>query len=129
MIGGDFNAKTGTSHNLYPQNIGSFGKGQTNLNGEFLGDLAYKNNLILTNTIFKHKLSHITIRESPKLNIINETNTNLRRNPYRNQIDYILINQDYKTLLRNSRSYSGLFIPTDHRIVITELNIKIKSIF
>ena len=39
ITGGDFNAKTGSSHNDHPETMGKFGKGITNTNGENLLDL------------------------------------------------------------------------------------------
>ena len=52
-----------------------------------------ENNLILTKTLFCHKLSHRTTwtfieRVNPHLSI----DGTVRRNPYRNQIDYIVAN-------------------------------------
>ena len=55
---GDFNAKTGSSKDLHPEVIGNYGKGLTNENGEKLIDLVLKNNLLITNTFFKHKFAH-----------------------------------------------------------------------
>ena len=89
IVAGDFNAKTGSSNSLYPQNIGLYGKGYTNANGEFLVETAVRNNLILSNTFFKHKLCHITTWESPDFTDKKHTDGTIRRNPYRNQIDYI----------------------------------------
>ena len=47
----DFNAKTGSSHSIYPENVGKFGKGHLNSNGEWLLDYAKENGLVLTNTL------------------------------------------------------------------------------
>ena len=119
ILAGDFNAKTGTSHTLYPNNIGRYGKGETNLNGEFVISSIVRNELFLTNTFFKHKLAHITTWESPEF--INRThNGEIRRNPYRNQIDYIATRLNYRQFITDSRSYNGIDISTDHRIVITK---------
>ena len=37
---------------------------------------------------------------------------------FKNQIDYILTRSEYKQFIVDSRSYNGLSINTDHRIVI-----------
>ena len=47
-----------------------------------------------------------------------------RRNPYRNQIDYVLVRNQHKNLVSNSRSYSGLTTNTDHRLVLTSINLE-----
>ena len=60
VICGDFNSKIGSAHDLYPENVGKYGKGNINRNGEILVDFLSRNSLIATNTIFKHKLSHVT---------------------------------------------------------------------
>ena len=114
FIGGDFNAKTGTSNSIHPEVVGKFGKGLTNENGEHLIDMCASNKLLLTNTIFQHKMAHRTTWESPG---IHEN----RRNPYRNQIDYVIVRQQHKLLIKNSRSYSGTNTFTDHRLVKTEI--------
>ena len=84
ITGGDFNAKTGSSHNDHPETIGKFGKGITNTNGENLLEFARSNRMILCNTLFYHKMAHRTTWESPG------------NNPDRNQIDYILVNRTLK---------------------------------
>ena len=127
MITGDFNAKTGNAQSKYPNNIGTFGKGNLNENGEALLETAARNNLILTNTIFQHKLSHRTTWESPYRKYTMK-NGEERRNPHRNQIDYIIVRAEYMKQITNSRSYHhGTTIETDHRLVIadTKLNLVI----
>ena len=42
---------------------------------------------------------------------------NIRRNPYRNQIDYKITRTQYKALVTDSRSYAGFETSTDHRLV------------
>ena len=55
---GDFNAKTGSGYKEYEENMGRHGKGKFNSNGKHLLDFAKVNKLYLTNTHFKHKMSH-----------------------------------------------------------------------
>ena len=40
-----------------------------------------------------------------------------RRQPIRNQIDYIITNRKYQSFIINSRSYNNLKTETDHRLV------------
>ena len=57
-----------------------YGKGQVNTNGIHLLNFFSINNLKLVKTFFKHKPTHIkTLPPTP---------TGIRRNSYRNQIDY-----------------------------------------
>ena len=115
IITGDFNAKTGSEHRNYPENMGRYGKGMANTNGEHLLEFARRNNLILTNTTFKHKLTHRTTWTGTK-----PAN---RRNPVRNQIDYILVRRNHRIFVNDSRSYSGTTTHSDHKIVIADMEI------
>ena len=89
ILAGDFNAKTGSGWNEFRENIGKYGKGLMNSSGRRLLEMCKKNNLYITNTTFKHKKSHRTTWSAPYRSF--ETwNGELRRNPVRNQIDYII---------------------------------------
>ena len=46
-----------------------------------------------------------------------------RRNPIRNQIDFIITRKDIKHLVANSRSYGGISTNTDHKMVIANVNL------
>ena len=122
LIAGDFNAKTGSGWKTHPENIGYFGKGLVNSNGEHLLDLANRQNLVLTNTIFDHKKAHRTTWEAPERTFENRTN------PIRNQIDYILARKEHRIFIQDSRSYSGTETFSDHRMVILKMKINWKII-
>ena len=55
-------------------------------------------------------------------------NGELRKNPIRNQIDYILINNRYLQFATNSRSYNNLQTDSDHNLVIMNLKIKLSKL-
>ena len=116
MVIGDFNAKTGSGYAEYRQEMGPHGKGDLSNNGRALLEFANQQHLVLTNTLFQHKLAHVTTWESPYREVKGADGT-VRRNPYRNQIDYILIRRHSKELVKNSRSHNGLSTFTDHRLV------------
>jgi len=76
--------------------VGSYAKSDINDNGEKLIELCSLHNLRITNTFFKHKPIHQTTWTSPTQykNVVDDSKTKQpRRNPYRNQIDYILVKQ------------------------------------
>ena len=74
LVLGDFNAKTGSGHSIYPENVGKCGKGHLNSNGEWLLHYAKENGLVLTNTLFQHKLAHSTTSTcAEKINPHNST--------------------------------------------------------
>ena len=115
MIAGDFNAKLG--NRLGNENfLGKYSQNcPRNDNGSNLAEFLVENDLIATNTFFKHKPNRITTWISPN-------------NTYSNQIDYILIPQKFRTIITNSRSYENLNYPSDHKMVITTISLKKISI-
>ena len=86
IIGGDFNAKTKlqVSEKENQLVVGEYAKNKVNGNGNILIELCKLHNLLIKNAIFKHKPSHQTTWISPLPPIFP------RKNPYRNQRDYIL---------------------------------------
>lgn len=124
FITGDFNAKVGTLHKTYPNTVGKHGKGTHNSSGEALVETAQQFNMCITNTLFKHKLAHTTTWTTTNKNK-KSWNGEPRKNPIRNQIDFILVKRMYRPIVTNSRSYAGTECNSDHRIVITTLNMKL----
>jgi len=130
VVVGDFNAKTGSGWKDFPEVMGKFGKGLVNSNGLALLECMKSNSLVLTNTLFRHKLSHVTTWEAPEKTYVNkEANKMLlgpdgkpRRNPFRNQIDYIAVRTEHTKFVTNSRSTSNIHTETDHRMVKMEVN-------
>ena len=58
VVAGDFNAKTGREWNRYPEYIGRYGKGDLKSNGKQLLEFCNRQGLVLTNTLFRHKMTH-----------------------------------------------------------------------
>ena len=106
--------------------MGKYGKGEVNTNGYALLELAKSNNLKLTNTFFRHKPAHITTWESPEriLDFIDSKSGTVRKNPYRNQVDYILIKNRQDIRVTNSRSYGGINTKSDHKLVLATVQTK-----
>jgi hypothetical protein len=128
---GDFNAKTGSGYKEFPDNMGNFGKGLLNSNGRKLLELCKQNDLVLLNTLFKHKAAHRTTWTAPehiKEHLAHDGTP--RRNPYRNQIDYIIARNCHRKLVTNARSYGGIETSSDHKLVKAHVNIEcIKYIY
>ena len=125
LILGDFNAKTDSGHKLYPNNIGQYGKGHLSSNGENLLEYTKENNLVLTNTLFYHKLGHRTTWTS--LECVNphiSVDGTVRGNSYRNQIGYIITKSIHRNLFLDSRSHGNLSTITDHKLVKAKINLE-----
>ena len=102
----------------FSESMGKFGKGIRNSNGEHLLEYAMQNDLVLTNTFFPHKIAHRTTWTShERIEDHLSSDGTPRRNPYRNQIDYIICKSMHKILLQESRSYGGTGTKTDPKLV------------
>jgi sorting nexin-29 len=67
-------------------------------------------------------MAHRTTWECPeRRNEHKDRNGEVRRNPYRNQIDYVITRCMYRNTVKNARSYSGINTDTDHRLVVMEM--------
>ena len=86
--------------------MGSFGKGKLNENGIELLELCERNELILTNTMFQHPIKHRTTWQAPETPNRNHKSGEPRRNPVRNQIDYIIMRRSDMNKVSDSRSYN-----------------------
>ena len=113
IIAGDFNAKVGERKNdkLNHQVVGKYGKGISNSNGNHLLNFSKVNNLKISNTFFKHKLSQRTTWESPNAK-------------HKNQIDFILIKSSKGIRINDSRSFGGIVTRSDHKMVLTQFIFK-----
>ena len=106
ILAGDFNAKTGSAYVDFSTVMGKFGKGEANNSGIRLLETYQKLDLYLTNTTFNHKLCHRTTWTAPYREFTTHSGEK-RRNPIRNQIDYIITRNRSKRFVKNARSYGG----------------------
>ncbi|CAF4654535.1 unnamed protein product, partial [Rotaria socialis] len=119
IIMGDFNARVGWN-NQKQQNlsnsIGPYAVDITNENGEKLIDLSTINNLIITNTFFKHKLVHQTSWMHPG-------------NKQWHMIDYTLVNKKFRSSIEDCRMYrkAAGAIGTDHHLMRIKIKLHFRS--
>ena len=117
FVAGDFNAKIGTR--IDEQCMGHFSRGRRNNSGEMCLNFCEMNQLFVCNSAFRHPARHITTWERKYY----DKTTKNKITSY-HQIDYILIKQNQKRILTDSRSYSGTETYSDHRLVVTRLDAK-----
>ena len=92
IIGGDQNAKTVMGHKEFPEVIGRYGKGEMNTSGRILVETLLRNSMMLCNTMFPHKMCHRTTWQAlERVQDHNDRNVDRRRNPCRNQIEYLIL--------------------------------------
>ena len=112
LVMGDLNAKVGKDNRGY-ENItilGRHGVGERNYNGERLVDFRL-NNLVVTGTIFPHKLIHKQTWTSPG-------------GRTKNQIDYV--SWQHRTSVTETRATRGADIARDHQLVRSKIKLKLK---
>ncbi|XP_065071025.1 craniofacial development protein 2-like, partial [Rhopilema esculentum] len=110
---GDFNSKVGRRCDDYPKNAGSFSMGTRNEGGASLLSFAQRKDMILTNTLFKKKFGMRATWCGQ-----------VGAKKIYNQIDYILVPNKCRHLITNSESYNTRDVETDHRLVVTSLQMK-----
>ena len=108
---GDFNAKVGTDQQEnWPREVGKYGLGQANDRGYHLLQFCAINELVITNTLFKHKKARRVTWKSPDGGTAN-------------QIDYIIVQQKWKSRIKNCRSYQSADIGSDHSLVLVNVSL------
>lgn len=117
LLAGDFNSKVGRKVNNHESCLGSYSRGRRNENGLQLVNFCETNELVIANSLFQHRACHITTWEGSR-----RINGELK--PIFNQIDFIICSQKQKKIITNARSYSGMKLSTDHRLVIARLNLR-----
>ena len=117
IIAGDLNCKIGRKE-TYEKSIGSWSRGRRNESGSRLVEFCEMRKKIIANSCFKHRAKHITTWSQQRTNKETKIVTNIY-----NQIDYIIINQRQKQCLTDSRSYSGTETTSDHRLVVTRMEV------
>ena len=113
LVMGDLNAKVGEDNDGYENIIGSHGVGERNDNGERLVDFCGLNNLVVTGTIFPHKLIHKQTWTSPG-------------GKTKNQIDHVLLSRQHRTSVMDTRAMRGADIASDHQLVRSKIKLKLK---
>ena len=110
IIMGDFNPKVGEGESK-DSGIGYYGLGERNERGEMLETFCQANDMAITNSIFKQPFRRRYTWISPG-----------RRT--RNQVDYILVDKAWKSIVLNSKTKPGADCDTDHILVTAKIRLK-----
>jgi len=110
---GDFNAKVGAREpNFVTEVVGPYGLGEINDAGEKLEDFCAEHELIIMNTWFNHHPRRRYTWTSP------DGHT-------KNQIDFIMIKNRWKTSVLNCKTYPGADCDSDHQLLVATVKIRL----
>lgn len=110
LILGDLNARVGRKDEESGDTVGVHGEDIKNNNGCRLIDFCLLNNLIITNTFYKHKDIHKYTREVKSRN-------------EKSIIDYVIINKDRRKEVLDTRVKRGAEIYSDHYLVMSKIRV------
>ena len=97
------------------EEVGNFGLGNRNERGQMLIDFCKRNNMLVTNTWFKHHKRRIYTWKKPG-------------DSARYQIDYILVKKRFRNGVKNARSYPSADNYSDHNLVMARIKVKLKKL-
>ena len=110
---GDFNVRVGTDHQTWEGAIGSEGVGKCNSNGILPLRKCAEHDLLITNTVFK-------------LPNRNKTSWMHPRPKHWHLIDYVILRRTDRHDARVTKTMCGADCWTDHRLVVSKLNLRIQ---
>ena len=103
FIIGDWNARVGIQE--LPGVTDKFGLGVQNEAGQRLTEFCQENTLVIANTLFQQHKRRLYTWTSPD-------------GPYRNQIDYILCSQRWRSSIQSAKTRLGAVCGSDHELLI-----------
>ena len=113
FIIGDWNAKVGCQE--IPAVTGQFGLGVQNEAGQRLTEFCQENALVIVNTLFQQHKKRLYTWTSPD-------------GQHRNQIDYILCSQIWRSSIQSTKTRPGLDSGSDHELLIAKFRLKLKKV-
>ena len=112
FIIGDWNAKVGSQE--IPGVTGKFGLGVQN-EGQKLTEFCQENNLVTANSLSQQHKVRLCTWTSPD-------------GQYRNQIDYILCSQRWRSSIQSAKVRPGVDCGSDHELLIAKFRLKLKKV-
>ena len=110
---GDWNAKVGSQET--PGVTGKFGLGMQNEAWQRLIELCQENALVIANTLFQQHKRRLYTWTSPD-------------GQHRNQTDYILCSQRWRSSIQSTKTRPGDDCGSDHELLITKFRVKLKKV-
>ena len=109
----DWNAKVGSQE--IPGVTGKFGLGVQNEAGQRLTEFCQENALVIANTLFQQHKRRLYTWRSPD-------------SQHRNQADYILCSQRWRSSIQSAKTKLGADCGSDHELLIAKFRLKLKKV-
>ena len=113
FIIGDWNAKVGSQET--PGVTGKFGLGVQNKAGQSIIEFCQENALVIANTLFQQHERRLYTWTSPD-------------GQHRNQIDYILCSQRWRSSIQSAKTRLGAGCGSDHELLIAKFRLQLKKV-
>ena len=113
LIIGDWNAKLGSQETLGVTD--KFGLGVRNEAGQRLIEFCEENALVIANTLFQQHKRRLYTWTSPDVQ-------------HRNQTDYILCSQRWRSSIQSAKTRPGADCGSDHELLIAKFRLKLKKV-
>ena len=113
FIIGDWNAKVGSQE--IPGVTSKFGLGVQNEAGQRLKEFCQENALVIANTLFQQHKRRLYTWTSPD-------------GQHRNQTDYILCSQRWRSSIQSAKTRPGADCGSDHEHLIAKFRLKLKKV-
>ena len=113
MVIGDWTAKVRSQET--PGVIGKFGLGIRNEAGQRLIEFCQENTLVIANTLFQQHKRKLYTWTSPDCQ-------------HRNQTDYILCSQRWRSSIQWAKSRPGADYGSDYELLIAKFRLKLKKV-
>ena len=113
FIIGDWNAKVQSQET--PGVTGKFGLGLQNEAGQRLIDFCQGNALVIAKTLFQQHKRRLYTWTSPD-------------DQHRNQIDYILCSQRWRSSIQSAKTRLGADCASDHELLVAKFRLKLKKV-
>ena len=109
----DWNVKVGSQET--PGVTGKFGLGVQNEAGKRLVEFCQENGLVIANTLFQQHKRRLYTWTSPD-------------GQHRNQTDYILYSQRWRSSIQSAKTRLGADCGSDHELLIAKFRLKLKKL-
>jgi hypothetical protein len=111
FIGGDLNGHVGSTRVGFDEVHGGFRYGSRNQEGEGILNFALAYDLIVTNTLFRKRTSHLVTFSSGQ---------------HCSQIDFILVRREYMHACLDCKVIHGECVVPQHKLVVADFRFRVR---